>query len=125
MSVKTPSEYNREWRAKNEDYDRLRKRQWYLENRDRLNKKSKARLRQVRQQAGPKYRPDATKSYVIAEGRVYFNSKLGYSEEEILMVAIKMREAARDAARRVVIESSVGDTPKLGRAKRKAGLRSE
>ena len=125
MSAKTQSEYNREWRAKNEDYDRLRKRQWYLENRDRLNKKSKARLRQVRQQKAPQYRVDATKSYIIAEGRVYFNSKLGYSEEEILMVAIKMREAARDAARRVVIESSGGDTPKLGRAKRKAGLRSE
>jgi hypothetical protein len=124
MSAKPQSEYNREWRAKNDEYDRARKRQWYLENRQRLNEKSKARLREVRQQAGPKYRPDATKSYVIAEGRVYFNSKLGFSEEEILMVALKMREAARDAAKRIVSESSAGRSPAPSRAKQKADLRS-
>ena len=123
MSAKTRSEYGREWRAKNDDYDRARKRQWYLENRQKLVEKAKERLRKVRQQAGPKYRPDATKSYVIADGRVYFNSKLGFSEEEILMVALKMREAARDAAKRIVSESSAGRSPGPGRAKRKAGSR--
>lgn len=115
MSPKAQSEYNREWRAKNAEYDRIRKRQWYLENRQKLVAKAKERLRKVRQQDGPKYKPDATKSYVIAEGRVYFNSKLGFSEEEILEIALKMRVAAKEAAHKIVAGES-GRLPSSRRA---------
>lgn len=118
---KSDSDYNREWRRKNAEYDRERKRQWYLDNRAKLVEKAKARLSKVRQQDGPKYRVDTTRSYVIADGRVYFNSKLGFSEEEILQIALKMRQAARDEARRLISESSVGRIPTRRRAKQKAG----
>ena len=118
---KSDSDYNREWRLRNAEYDRERKRQWYLDNRAKLVEKAKARLSKVRQQDGPKYRVDTTRSYVIADGRVYFNSKLGFSEEEILKIALKMRQAARDEARRLISESSVGRIPARRRAKQKAG----
>ena len=67
------SSYNREWREKNADYDRARKRQYYLDNRAKLVEKAKARLAETRQQDGPKYRPDISRSFVIEDGRVYFN----------------------------------------------------
>lgn len=118
---KSDSDYNREWRRKNAEYDRERKRQWYLDNRAKLVEKAKARLSKVRQQDGPKYRVDTTRSYVIADGRVYFNSKLGFSEEEILEIALKMRLAAKDAAKRIISESSAGRIPKPRLAKQKAG----
>lgn len=119
--TKNTTDYNRKWRAENADYDRARKRQWYLDNRAKLVEKAKARLAKVRQQEGPKYPVGTTRSYLIADGRVYFNSKLGFSEEEILEVALKMRQAARDAAKRLVSESSAGRIPARRLAKQKAG----
>ena len=122
---KNSTDYNREWRKKNADYDRERKRQWYLDNRAKLVEKAKARLSRVRQQGGPKYRVDSTRSYVIADGRVYFNSKLGFSEEEVLEVALKMRQTARDAAKRIISESSAGRIPARRLVKQKAGSPQE
>lgn len=113
------STYNREWRKKNADYDRARKRQYYLENRAKLVEKAKARLAETRQQDGPKYRPDISRSYVIAEGRVYFNSRLGFSEEEILEIALKMRLAAKDEAKRIVSGDSGSKTKS-----RRSGVKS-
>ena len=118
--MKTNSEYNREWRAKNAEYDKARKRQWYLENRAKLVEKAKQRLSRVRQQDGPVYRVGATKSYLIADGRVYFNSKLGFSEDEILEIALAMRRAARDVAKNLVHgETGISYQPK--RAKKNSG----
>jgi|GEM_PF-4740295 len=96
------------WRKNNQEYDRARKRQWYLDNREKLNAKSKARHAKTRQQGGPKYRVDSTKSFVIADGRVYFNSRLGFSETEILEIALKMRVSARDAAK-IIVGGELGE----------------
>ena len=118
--MKTNPEYNREWRAKNAEYDKARKRQWYLENRAKLVEKAKQRLSRVRQQDGPVYRVGATKSYLIADGRVYFNSKLGFSEDEILEIALAMRRAARDAAKNLV-HGETGKSYQPKRAKKNSG----
>jgi hypothetical protein len=115
--TKNTTDYNRKWRAENAEYDRARKRQYYLDNRAKLVEKAKARLAETRQQDGPKYRPDISRSFLIADGRVYFNSKLGFSEEEILEIALKMRRAARDEAKRIVSESFGGRNLARRRAK--------
>jgi hypothetical protein len=119
--TKNTTDYNRKWRAENAEYDRARKRQWYLDNRSKLVEQAKARLAKVRQQEGPRYPVGTTRSYLIADGRVYFNSKLGFSEEEILEIALKMRLAAKDAAKRIISDASAGDIPARRRAKQKAG----
>lgn len=121
MAKKNTTDYNRKWRAENADYDRARKRQWYLDNRAKLVEKAKARLSKVRQQEGSQYPVGTTRSYLIADGRVYFNSRLGFSEEEILEIALKMRLAAKDAAKRIISDASAGDIPIPRRARQTAG----
>lgn len=75
--------YFKKYREEHADYDRQRKREWYLQNRDSIIGRSKENLSKKRQPLGPKYKVGQKRLYLYAGGRIYFNSRLGYTPQEI------------------------------------------
>jgi hypothetical protein len=88
------SAYWQRYYAENLERERARKRQWYLDNRDDTIERVKATQRKA-DPIGPVYRVGIKRRYLIAAGRVYFNSRLGFSASELRLIAREMGAAAK------------------------------
>lgn len=84
------ADYWARYYAENHDRERLRKREWYLANREETIARVGAKQRE--KAGGVVYRVGIKRRYLVAAGRVYFNSRLGFTPAELRRIAA---EAAR------------------------------
>jgi hypothetical protein len=84
------AEYWARYYAENRERERARKREWYLANRDAVIARNQDNQRKA-DPVGPVYRVGIKRRYLIVSGRVYFNSRLGFTPAEIRAIA---KEAA-------------------------------
>ena len=88
------SSYWQRYYAENLEREQARKRQWYLDNRDDTIERVQANQRRA-DPIGPVYRVGIKRRYLIAGGRDYFNSRLGFSAAELRAIAREMGTAAK------------------------------
>ena len=91
------SAYYKKYREENAEYDRQRKRTWYLENRESIIGRSKENLSKKRQPLGPTYKVGQKRLYLYAGGRVYFNSRLGFTPDEIKAILSEVSACRKQA----------------------------
>jgi hypothetical protein len=84
------ADYWARYYAENREREQLRKREWYLANREETIARVGANQRE--KAGGVTYRVGIKRRYLVAGGRVYFNSRLGFTPAELRRIAA---EAAR------------------------------
>lgn len=94
MPKKQPApraDYWARYYAENVEKERLRKREWYLENREDVIARVGARQRE--KAGGQVYRVGIKRRYLVVAGRVYFNSRLGFTAAELRRIAAEVSRA--------------------------------
>lgn len=86
--------YFQRYYAENFEKEQKRKREWYLENRDKAIERVQANQRKANP-IGPVYRVGIKRRYLIAGNRVYFNARLGFSASELRQIAREIADAKR------------------------------
>jgi hypothetical protein len=86
-------DYWRRYYEENRERERQRKREWYLANRDSVIARNQKNQREA-DPVGPVYRVGIKRRYLLAGGRAYFNSKLGFSAAELRAIAREMAASA-------------------------------
>lgn len=119
---KTPdrSDYWKRWYQEHRERERARKREWYLERRDEIIARNSRNQRESRGSAAPTYRVGIKRRYAIVAGRVYFNSRLGFTAAELRAIAREVAEAAANPGARSAksVSSSVSKPAKCSTGNR-------
>ena len=84
------SAYFKKYREEHREELQLQKRDYYLAKRDQI-------LATAARRGAPIRRVPSRRRYIIAEGRIYFNSKLGFSAGELRAALKELAEANRAA----------------------------
>jgi hypothetical protein len=79
-------DYWQKYYAENREREAIRKREWYLANRDDVIARNQKNQRAAAS-TPPTYRVGIKRRYLLAGGRAYFNSALGYSAKELRAIA--------------------------------------
>lgn len=90
------------WRAQNPEHEQQRKRDWYL----RRRAAEMARSQVERSSEDTADKPPTPRRYRILKERVYFNSRLGFSADELTVVLRELFQVQQEAKKRADAEKA-------------------